>query len=199
MSQRKTRDELATLSTIKLLDKVGSGDKEALDVLCARYLPRLQRWARGRLPEETRGLVDTDDVVQDVLMQTLEQAPSFDPEHSGAFLGYARRAIQNRIRDELRRAKRKPSGDQSAGNVIDHKPSPLEEAIGTETLERYEAALGRLTLTEQAAITARLEARMTYEEIADELGKPTAGAARMAVSHALLRLAQEMKRLAQDR
>jgi DNA-directed RNA polymerase specialized sigma24 family protein len=34
----------------------------------------------------------------------------------------------------------------------------------------------------------------TYEQVAQALGKPSADAARMAVSRALLRLAQEMSR-----
>ena len=35
---------------------------------------------------------------------------------------------------------------------------------------------------------------MTYEEMAEALGKPSAGAARKAAQRALVRLAEEMKR-----
>ena len=42
-------------------------------------------------------------------------------------------------------------------------------------------------------IVARVEMGLSYEEIAEELGKPTGNAARMAIARALLRLAAELK------
>jgi hypothetical protein len=41
---------------------------------------------------------------------------------------------------------------------------------------------------------ARVELDGTYEELAEVLGKPSADAARMTVSRALVRLAEEMRR-----
>jgi RNA polymerase sigma-70 factor (ECF subfamily) len=72
--------------------------------------------------------------------------------------------------------------------------SPLEEAIGAEAVARYEAALSRLRPDDREVVIARVEMDMSYEEIAQLLGKPSADAARMAVHRALLRLAEEMKR-----
>jgi len=40
---------------------------------------------------------------------------------------------------------------------------------------------------------SRVEFGMSYEEVAEVLGKPSANAARMAVVRALVRLAEEMK------
>jgi RNA polymerase sigma-70 factor, ECF subfamily len=70
--------------------------------------------------------------------------------------------------------------------------SPLEEAIGSQAMERYEAALGRLREEERDLIQARVEMQQSYQEIANAHGKPSADAARMAVSRALVRLAEEM-------
>ena len=50
----------------------------------------------GRLPRWVRGAVD-----QDSLHRRL---PEFEPEHAGALRAYLRRAVVNRIRDEMRRA-----------------------------------------------------------------------------------------------
>jgi DNA-directed RNA polymerase specialized sigma24 family protein len=61
-------------STVVLLEKAKAGDREALDSLFARYLPPLRRWACGRLPAGARDLLDTHDVVQDVLLQTPGEA-----------------------------------------------------------------------------------------------------------------------------
>ena len=64
----------------------------------------------------------------------------------------------------------------------------------SEAVERYEAALARLRAEEREAIVARIEMGGSYQEVAQALGKPSADAARMAVSRALLRLAEEMNR-----
>ena len=61
-------------------------------------------------------------------------------------------------------------------------------------VEQYEGALGRLSEPEREAIVARIEMGHGYEEIARALGKPSPDAARMAVSRALVRLAEEMGR-----
>jgi RNA polymerase sigma-70 factor (ECF subfamily) len=127
-------------------------------------------------------------VVQDVLEETLKRAPSSDFEHGEAFLGYARRTLQTRLPEVTQK-----SGFDQAG---DASPSPIEEAIGREKLERYETAFQRLELTDQAAIAGRLEAGMAYEEIAEELGMPDRPAARLAVGRALLRFAREIRSLA---
>ena len=55
------------VSTAHLLVQARSGDRTALEALYLRYLPRLQRWARARLPRRARGVLETNDVVQDAL------------------------------------------------------------------------------------------------------------------------------------
>jgi RNA polymerase sigma factor (sigma-70 family) len=193
MAPEQGPEELATLSTLTLLDKASSGDEQARNVLYGRYLPRLQRWARGRLPQKARGLVDTDDLVQDTLLRTLARKDTFDPDHSGAFLGYVRRVVDNRIVDEVRKVNRRPPAEETAGSLPDPSPSPLDELLVGERRDLYEKAFQRLKLADQAAIAARLEEGLSYGEIARELGKSSADAARMAVSRAVVRLAEEMK------
>jgi len=68
----------------------------------------------------------------------------------------------------------------------------LEITIGREAVERYETALARLRPEEREAIVARIELDGTYQDVAQALGKASPDAARMAVSRALLRLAEEM-------
>ena len=59
---------------------------------------------------------------------------------------------------------------------------------------RYEAALQRLKPGDREAIIARVEMGLPYSEVAAALGKPSVAAAHMAVSRALVRLAEEMAR-----
>jgi len=178
-------------ASIELLARARSGDADALNDLCARYLPRLQKWAHGRLPAWARGALDTHDLVQDTLAQVIQRLGSFEPRHDGAFQAFLRTALLNRIRDEIRRAHRRPTDVLASDRPADG-PSPIEEAIGSEALARYEAALQRLRPTDREAIIARIELGLPYTEVAEALGKPSVAAAHVAVSRALLKLAKEM-------
>jgi RNA polymerase sigma-70 factor (ECF subfamily) len=51
-------------ATSDLLAKARAGDARARDALLARFLPRLRKWARGRLPGWCRELCDPGDLVQ---------------------------------------------------------------------------------------------------------------------------------------
>ena len=179
-------------TTLSLLDQIRAGDDAARERLLARYLPLLRAWAHGRLPPHARGLADTDDVVQITLVRALNHLERFEYRHDGALLGYLRQGVLNAIRQEIRRASRRPAGDAVDDAIADHRASVVEQAIGQETLERYESALLELTPDQREAAMLRIEFGMSYPEIADAMGKPSPNAARMLVVRALVLLAQRL-------
>jgi RNA polymerase sigma factor (sigma-70 family) len=181
-------------STFQLISKARTGDQDAIERLFARHLKPLQRWASGRLPKWARDLADTDDLVQEALLQTFKRIGDFEPRRVGALQAYLRQAILNRLRDELRRKARRPDATDLDGLEDVTARSPLEQAIGRQGVEDYEEALGRLRPEEREAIIARVEIGYTYAELAEALGKPSADAARKTARRALLRLAEEMNR-----
>ncbi len=180
-------------STFSLIVRARGGDAEALERLFARHRKPLQRWASGRLPKWARTIADTEDLVQETLLNTFKRIDNFEPRRVGALQAYLRQAILNRIREELRRKGRAPDATDLDDIEVDSAESPLEHAIGREAVERYERALARLKAEEREAIIARVELGCTYEELAEALGKPTPDAARKTAQRALVRLAQEMK------
>jgi RNA polymerase sigma-70 factor (ECF subfamily) len=179
-------------SSYALLLRARDGDEEARNELCARYLPRLRRWAHGRLPVWAREHLDTEDIVQDTLMQSVRQLDVFTPRHERAFCAYVSQALRNRLRDAVRRAMSRPAGHALGEDEPARGPSPLEQALGGQMLERYDTALQRLRDTDRELIVARVELGLDYAEIAGLLEKSSVAAARVAVSRALLRLAAEM-------
>ena len=180
-------------STGVLLARARAGDAGALDSLFGRHLPRLRQWASGRLPRWARDVSDTPDLVQETLLQTFKRIERFESRGVGALQAYLRQAVLNRIREELRRKGRRPDGTGLSGLEAESL-SPLEQAIGSEAIERYEAALSRLRPEEQETLIGRIELGYTYEELAQALGKPTPDAARKAAQRALIRLVEEMAR-----
>jgi RNA polymerase sigma-70 factor (ECF subfamily) len=181
-------------SSLQLLQRAQLGDSEAVNLLMARYLPRLRRWASGRLPRAARDLADTTDLVQNTLLQTFKRIETLQAGRDQGLQAYLRRAVVNGIRDELRRARRRPRIDPLAPTHADPGPSPLELAIGQETVDRYERALAALRPQERDAVIARIDLGCTYAEVARMLGKPSTNAARMAVERAIVRLIDEMRR-----
>jgi RNA polymerase sigma factor (sigma-70 family) len=181
-----------TMDTIDLLAKLRAGDGQARDRLVERCLPPLRRWAQGRLPRWARGLCDTQDLVQDVVVRTLPRLASFEPQGPGALMMFLRRAIKNQVVDEIRRAQRRPTVDSETDIRPDLAPSPLEQVIIHEGREKYGAALATLSMADQQIICARLEQQQSYAEIAMVTGKANDNAARMAVNRAIARLLRAM-------
>jgi RNA polymerase sigma-70 factor (ECF subfamily) len=179
-------------ATVELVLKAKAGDQDAMDALFARYEVRLRRWAHGRLPVAARGSLDTQDLVQDTLTRVFKRLHSFEPRHPGAFRDYVWTTLWNAVRDVARSSKRRGPVDPLDSQLAGHDPSPLQQAVGQETLDRYEAAMERLRPEEREAIIARVELGLSHTEVAQALGKPSAAAAHMAVSRALVRLAEEM-------
>lgn len=179
-------------STVELVARAKQGDQSAVEQLFSRHCAPLRRWARGRLPRWARDLSDTDDLVQEALLQTFKRLEGFEARGTGSLQAYLRQAVLNQLRDELRRRAREPDRIDLGEGRADLLLSPLPRAIDEETRERYERALARLKPEEQEVLIARVEMGYTYEELAVAAGRPSADAARKAARRALLRLVKEM-------
>ena len=183
-------------SSMELWERARKGDSGALNRLFARCLPRLHRWAHGRVPTWARDGADTADFVQETVLHTLRRLDAFEPQREGALLAYLRRALLNRIRDQFRLFSRRPDvgslADGLAEQVAGDDESPLDVAISRADQQRYRAALVRLRPIDRRAIVASIELGYSYEQLALVLNKPSAPAARLAVRRALIRLGREM-------
>ncbi len=180
--------------TVDLLERARAGDRAALEALFARHIPRLRQWASGRLPQWARDIADTSDLVQDTVLATFKHLETFEPRGDGALQAYLRQAVINRIRNAFRRAAGQPATQELDSRLLDEGTSPFEAAIGSQTLEQYEAGLQRLEPEERDAVMARVELGLSYAEVADVLGKPSPDAARKTVVRALVKLAEAMNR-----
>jgi RNA polymerase sigma-70 factor (ECF subfamily) len=178
--------------TADLLQRARGGDRRALDLLFERHTPLLRRWAAGRLPRWARDAMETVDIVQDTMLAAFRNLEGFEPRGEGALQAYLRQALINRIRTQVRNLSGRPPSVALDSGFHGGEVSPLESAIGRQTLERYERALARLTPEARSAVVSRVELGLSYAQIAEVLDKPSADAARMAVARALVKLADEM-------
>lgn len=177
-------------ATSELLELIRGGDAAARERLVRRVLPLLRRWAHGRLPAGARDLAETDDLVQIALVRALDHVERFEARREGAFLAYLRQILLNLVRDEIRRVGRRPEH-----RTIDDDPGAaglVLSTAGDDTVRDYEAALEKLPEIQQQAVVLRVEFGYSHQEIADAIGSPSANAARMTVTRALVRLAEIM-------
>lgn len=194
-------------ATQALLQRVQSGDKEALNELYNRYLMRVLAAVRARLGAELRGKMESWDIVQDALLASLKNVQNFDQASEGAFLNWLAKIVENRIRDHLdyfhakKRDHRleKPlaaprSAESSFPLDIPDSASVLTAWTLSEDLARLEKAMDQLPEESRELIVAvKIEGR-TYDEIGQSLGK-SADAVRMQAKRALLALANAFRTL----
>jgi RNA polymerase sigma-70 factor (ECF subfamily) len=177
-----------------LLRRARRGDRSAVDALFSRLFPWLRRRTRGRLPRWARGVLDTSDVVQDVLLHSIRLISGFESPSSVAFRAYLLRAVDHRIRDEMRRVGRR----DTHGGLEEDKlpaadgPSPLQQLIDNEAWQRYLRALKRMTSRERRLLVGRGELGYSFKQLALIDDRASAEAARKALRRALVRLSTEM-------
>jgi len=143
-----------------------------------------------------RSAIDTSDVIQDTMVATLPKLQHFDYRGPGSLRSYLRVVFSNRVRDEIRKARRRPrTADVDAGLMSSPNRSPLDGLLDRETSERVLAALGALDERDQLAVIGRYQLEYSYDQLAVILGKPTPEAARKVVARAIERLVREMARV----
>ena len=183
-------DRRSSSSERRLFERVRTGSRSAAGALLERYTPWLRRWARGRLPRQVRGAIDTSDLVQDTLQQTFARLGGFEARQASALRTYLRRAVENRIRDELRRATRRRNSIAPDASVryTDNAAPQYRQLVDDETWKRYLHCLQRLTARERRLIVGRGELGYSAEQLALIERLPCPAAARMALRRAVTRL-----------
>ena len=181
----------------RLLNRVRRGSSSAVNALFERYAPWLRRRARGRLPQWARSGVTTSDLVQDVLHHTYARLNWFESKHVSALRAYLRRAVENRVQDEMRRAIRRldntrlAPGEEPLRPFEDTAPQ-YQQLLHDEMWGRYREGLKRLKVRDRRLIVGRAELGYNYEQLAAIERLPSPDAARKALKRAVIRLSEVM-------
>ncbi len=182
-------------STAILIKLAQNGDRAAENRLIARFYPRLRAIAHGQLPPYQRDLRDTDDLVQETFCKALRNMGRFENRRVGAFLAYLRQILLNEIRQEVRRKNRRPAKEALHDGHVDMAKGPDLVTAEREMIQRFERALDSLDDEDQRqAVILRIGFGFSYEEIAQDLGRVSAGAARQLISRGIAKIALSMSR-----
>ncbi|MGH8916213.1 MAG: RNA polymerase sigma factor [Acidimicrobiia bacterium] len=179
------RSKLNTgFASSQLIDRARAGDGEAWSQIVSELGPRVQGYARGR------GVVDAEDVMQDVFTAAARRIGDFDGEWR-AFRSWifsiAYRQIVNRYRNPSRNETALPEF------VVDHRRSePDEIVVLQETASDAVAALDVLNDVERDVILLRVVAGLDTAEVAQAVVK-TPGNVRVIQSRALEKVRAELE------
>ena len=196
-------------TTQTLIARARDGDARAKDALFGRHLNRVLYFARRKLDPRLRDRMESMDLVQDALAVASRKFEEFDPNHSGAFMGWLRRCVEFKLnearkfhyrsaRDLAREADAGPA-DDPAGERASDRVAALEgmSSLHMATLidrqaavERLEAILGSLAPDQREMVELWYLEGLTPKEMAERTGK-TADACRMMVNRGLHRLGRE--------
>ena len=193
-------------TTQRLVAEAKNGDSSAMDALYRRYIERVHSIVRARLGRELRSKLDSWDVVQTVLLESLRDLHQFEYKAEGDFLNWLSRIVENRIRDKIdffRAAKRDLSREQpldvagadstSGGEGLAladrHAATPSQNVRAREEMEMLERALDSLSPEHREVVILAKYEGLSYQEIAERLGK-TSAAVRMLLARALASLSR---------
>jgi RNA polymerase sigma-70 factor (ECF subfamily) len=174
-------------STVTLLPLAASGDRHAIEILVGRMRPYLRRFGHGHLPRWARSRAETEDLVQESLIRALNHLPRFENQSLRDFRAWLHTVFRNLVTDEKRFVGRVGVARDLPADVEDPALSPEEQAVEQSNAGVFERALRCLDPGDRLFIVYRLQHSYSFQDLADELGKPSADAARMAYNRALRR------------
>ena len=142
----------ALLGTSELLPRARGGDRMAQQELFDRFAPILQRLLHARLPAHVRGLLETEDLVQEVYSRTLAHLDRFEYRGPGSFWSYLRRVGLNYVGEIVRR--HEPGKDPRPVNGstldgVDPSSGPISQLLRLERFSAFERALECLSDTQR--------------------------------------------------
>jgi RNA polymerase sigma-70 factor, ECF subfamily len=154
------------LSDPILVTRAKDGDRLALDALCARHAPRVERLARHLL----RDPEDAEDAAQEALAKVCVRLKQFRGESQ--FSTWLHRLVVNTCRDAAERRSTRSheqlADDLSAGPDAD----PLRAASMSELRRELCDSLAEVSPRQAQVVVLRDTLGYSFEEIAEATGMP---------------------------
>lgn len=188
-----TPDAELTLS-LELVERAQDGDLEAYNRIFERYYDRVLRICRIRLGPHMRKLVDAEDILQETFIAAIRTFERFEMRHEASLIAWLSRLAENKIREAVdyhhaqKRDKRREkvfthiSAKMASGSLQFDPPAsimmPGDRVAQDELLQVMDECMQELTDDHREVILYRLYAKGDWAWVAEQIGRPTEGAAR---------------------
>ena len=163
--------------TTALLARARAGSDGARDALYARCAAKLLPIVRARMGASLREHLESDDLLQNVLLKTLRQLDRLDGADERSLMAWLARIAENEIRDQWAHHTRQrrdaartlPLDDEMEAAASER--SVLSRLIASEELARIERALESLPDAHREVIVLRKFEELRFAEIAVRMGR----------------------------
>lgn len=195
-SERDPQDDAADIVAAR------AGSADALGKLLDRFRHYLLDIANSEIDEVVRAKVGASDLVQDTFLEAHRIFPRFDGKDPNELRAWLRAILLNKLATATRQfrdtAKRQagrevdlnPEGDRKV-DLADSGPTPSRMMMAHERADALQAALLRLPEHYRQLIIWRQADDLSFEEIAQRLGK-SVEAARKIWARAIQHLQMEL-------
>jgi len=179
----KTRD---------LVQNALRGHEDAISALYQLYEQPLIAVIRGQLGLKLRGRLESRDLVQSMWKDVLDDMHDFKYQGAKSFFNWLVTRLIHKIQmkaryfsagkrnvDRLFRIRGEDSSDLGVSMPSANDPTPSQEAIGNEQLDKLIRLLERFPETQRRIMIYRMRDNMSYDEIGKKLGKSKAAVSKM--------------------
>ena len=203
-------DGEALTQSLELVERAQDGDLDAYNRLFERYYDRVLRICRIRLGPHMRKLVDAEDILQETFIAAIRTFERFEFRHEASLIAWLSRLAENKIREAVdyhhaqKRDKRKErvfthiAAAMASGSLQFDPPAsimaPGEQVEQAELLGVMEECMQELSDDHREVILCRLYAKGDWAWVAEQIGRPTEGAARELFRRAKMALIDRVSR-----
>lgn len=194
------------LRTLSLVRDAQAGDRQALESLFERYLPRVRQIVALRLGYRIRDFALHEDIVQEAMSRSFQRLEQFEGTSEGSFRNWMATCVASTINDHFRKegAAKRGGGkvrvvssaqreDLTSIVFAGDDPTPSSIVGRKELVERIEACLLEMKEHQRELILLRLFCGMSHREISEAMGFGDEVAARKAFSRALSQLRRRVE------
>ena len=162
------------LTDQEIIEKYLEGETNALDLLVDRYMSIIYRFIYRQMGNAE----DANDITQDVFVKAWKNLKKYNPNQN--FKTWIMTIARNSSIDYLRKRKsinfsklnNDFSDEEFEDTLVDSEPLPDEVYERGEAKGVVEELMKVLTETQRSAINLRINEDLSFEEIAEVLGRP---------------------------
>lgn len=162
------------LTDQEIIEKYLEGETDALDLLVDRYMSIIYRFIYRQMGNAD----DANDITQDVFVKAWKNLKKYNPNQN--FKTWIMTIARNSSIDYLRKRKsinfsklnNDFSDEEFEDTLVDSEPLPDEVYERGEAKGVVEELMKVLTETQRSAINLRINEDLSFEEIAEVLGRP---------------------------